>query len=115
MYKELVETPELHCVSEPQLDLFSYTEENNLEDNFKIVSKNKKIEFESIGKNTLLRNGNCVDYLKFIDTNSRHLTPHEPPPTRHRYRHNPPSYHPRATIHFGFDPGTTLGNVPPRF
>jgi hypothetical protein len=32
-------------------------------------------------------------------SNSRHLTPHEPPFTRHRYRHNPPSYHPRATIH----------------
>jgi DNA modification methylase len=79
MYKELVETPELHCVSEPQLDLFSYTEENNLEDNFKIVSKNKKIEFESIGKNTLLGNGNCVDYLKFIDTNTVDLILTDPP------------------------------------
>ena len=79
MYKELVETPELLCVSEPQLDLFSYTEENNLEDNFKIVSKNKKIEFESIGKNTLLGNGNCVDYLKFIDTNTVDLILTDPP------------------------------------
>ncbi len=79
MYKELIGKPELHCASEPQLDLFSYTEENNLEDNFKIVSKNKKIEFESIGKNTLLGNGNCVDYLKFIDTNTVDLILTDPP------------------------------------
>ena len=79
MCRELTETPELHCVSEPQLNLFSYTEENNLKDNFKIVSKNKKIEFESIGQNTLLGNGNCVDYLKFIDTNTVDLILTDPP------------------------------------
>lgn len=79
MYKELLDTPELHCVSEPQLDLFSYTEENKLEDSFKIVSKSKNIEFESIGKNTLLGNGNCVDYLKFIETDTVDLILTDPP------------------------------------
>ena len=63
MHKDLLEKSDVHCVAEPQLDLFSYTEKNNLNDNFKIVTKNKNIEFESIGKNTLLGNGNFYQFL----------------------------------------------------
>lgn len=79
MLKQIFEEPELHCVAEPQLDLFAYKENNKLEGSFKIVSNNKNIEFESIGKNTLLGNGNCIDYLKFIETSTVDLVLTDPP------------------------------------
>ena len=79
MYKDILEKPKVHFVTEPQLDFFSYTKENDLENSFAIASKNKKIQFESIGKNTLLGNGNCVDYLKFIKSSTIDLILTDPP------------------------------------
>ena len=46
------------------LDLFSFTENNQLTDSFLISSKSNELEFESIGNNTLLGNGNCINFLK---------------------------------------------------
>ena len=66
MYKEAIDIENIYVVEEPQLDLFTYSEDNNLKDEFKIVSKSKDLEFESIGRNTLMGKGNCVDFLKFI-------------------------------------------------
>lgn len=74
-----IEKSNVHYIAEPQLDLFSYTEKNSLDENFTIVSKNKKMEFESIGKNTLLGNGNCVDFLKFIESSTVDLILTDPP------------------------------------
>ena len=88
MYKEIIENHIVHCVTEPQLDLFSYTEENNLEKDFKIVSDSKNIEFESIGKNTLIGNGNCVDYLKFIESSTIDLILTDPPYNLGNFMHN---------------------------
>ena len=68
MYKETIDIENVYVVEEPQLDLFAYSDDNNLKDEFKIVSKSKELEFESIGRNTLLGKGNCVDFLKFIKT-----------------------------------------------
>lgn len=79
MYKTLIENPTVHCVSEPQLDLFYYTEENNLKQDFKIISNTNNIEFESLGKDALIGNGNCLDYLKFIESNSVDLILTDPP------------------------------------
>lgn len=79
MYKENIDIDNIYVVEEPQLDLFAYSDENNLKDEFKIVSKNKELEFESIGKNTLLGNGNCVDFLKFIKSTSIDLILTDPP------------------------------------
>jgi site-specific DNA-methyltransferase (adenine-specific) len=79
MYKETLEKSEIHSVAEPQLDLFAYSKENNLEENFTLISKQNKIKFESIGKNTFLGNGNCVDYLKFIDSSTVDLILTDPP------------------------------------
>ena len=54
MYKETIDIENIYVVEEPQLDLFAYSEDNNLKDEFKIFSKSKELEFESIVKNTLL-------------------------------------------------------------
>lgn len=88
MYKELIENPTVHCISEPQLDLFSYTEENNLKEDFKIISTKNNVEFESLGKNTLIGNGNCVDYLKFIESRSVDLILTDPPYNLGNFMHN---------------------------
>lgn len=79
MYKGILENPEVYYVKEPQLDLFSYTKENELNDNFLITSKSKKIDFESIGQNTLLGNGNCIDFLTFIESSTVDLILTDPP------------------------------------
>lgn len=76
---ELIEKQNIHYVEEQQLDLFSYTEKNNLNDDFCLVSKNQNLQFESIGPNSLLANGNCVDYLKFIDSQTIDLILTDPP------------------------------------
>ena len=79
MNRDILDNSEVHLVTESQLDLFSYTKKNNLNDIFKIVSENQGLDFESIGKSTLLGNGNCVDYMKFIDTSTVDLILTDPP------------------------------------
>jgi len=79
MYKGTQEESTVHYVSEPQLDMFNYASKNKLEDNFDIVSKDKEIKFESIGNSTLIGNGNCIDYLKFLKTNTVDLILTDPP------------------------------------
>lgn len=68
-----------HFVSEPSLDLFSYLDENNLNEKFLVTSTNKDVTFESIAPNCLLGNGNCVNFLSFIDSNSVDLILTDPP------------------------------------
>ena len=79
MYKEAIDTDNIYLVKEPQLDLFAFSEEINLKDDFKIVSKEKELEFESIGKNSLIGKGNCVKFLKFIKTSTIDLILTDPP------------------------------------
>ena len=79
MYKVANETENIHLVEEPQLDLFAYLDECNLKDEFKIISKTKELELESIGRNTLLGRGNCVDFMKFIKSSSVNLILTDPP------------------------------------
>jgi len=79
MYKETLENIDICYVSEPQLDLFDYIYNNKLEEEFIISPIDKGIDFESIGKNTLLGNGNCLDFLTFIETSSVDLVLTDPP------------------------------------
>lgn len=79
MYKEIEEITEVHSVSEPQLDLFSFTENNNLKHKYLISSETNNITLESIGDNTLLGNGNCIDFLKFIKSGTIDLILTDPP------------------------------------
>lgn len=79
MYKEILEIPNVYYVEEPQLDLFSFTENNQLTDSFLISSKSNELEFESIGNNTLLGNGNCINFLKFIESSTVDLILTDPP------------------------------------
>lgn len=79
MYKEVTSNIEIQYFSEPQLDLFSYVDENNLKGDFLLSSITKEVEFESIGKNTLLGKGNCNDYLAFIESSSVDLILTDPP------------------------------------
>lgn len=79
MYKESLEIPNVYYVEEPQLDLFSFTENNQLTDSFLISSKSNELEFESIGNNTLLGNGNCINFLKFIESSTVDLILTDPP------------------------------------
>ena len=66
MYNNNIDNDRIHFVEEPQIDLFSYTKENKLNDEFSIISKTNNVKFETIGNDTLLANGNCVNYLKFL-------------------------------------------------
>ena len=61
------------------LDLFSFTDNNQLTDSFLISSKSNELEFESIGNNTLLGNGNCINFLKFIESSTVDLILTDPP------------------------------------
>jgi len=79
MYKETLENIDICYVSEPQLDLFDYINNNKLEEEFIISPIDKEIDFESIGKNTLLGNGNCLEFLTFIETSSVDLVLTDPP------------------------------------
>ena len=79
MYKEILEIPNVYYVEEPQLDLFSFTDNNQLTDSFLISSKSNELEFESIGNNTLLGNGNCINFLKFIESSTVDLILTDPP------------------------------------
>jgi DNA modification methylase len=88
MYKETIDIENIYVVEEPQLDLFAYSEDNNLKDEFKIVSKSKELEFESIGRNTLLGKGNCVDFLKFIKSSTVDLILTDPPYNLGNFMHN---------------------------
>ena len=88
MYKEAIDIENIYLVEEPQLDLFAFSDENNLKDEFKIVSKSKELEFESIGRNTLLGKGNCVDFLKFIKSSSVDLILTDPPYNLGNFMHN---------------------------
>ncbi len=78
MYKN-TDKLRVFSVKEPQLDLFSFTENNKLEDNFLLSSEDKDIGFESIGGDTLLGNGNCVDFLTFIKSSTVDLILTDPP------------------------------------
>lgn len=60
----------------------------NNKDEFKIVSKSKELEFESIGRNTLLGKGNCVDFLKFIKSSTVDLILTDPPYNLGNFMHN---------------------------
>ncbi len=88
MYKEAIDIENIYVVEEPQLDLFTYSEDNNLKDEFKIVSKSKDLEFESIGRNTLMGKGNCVDFLKFIKSSTVDLILTDPPYNLGNFMHN---------------------------
>lgn len=88
MYKETIDIENIYVVEEPQLDLFAYLEDNNLKDEFKIVSKSKDLEFESIGRNTLLGKGNCLDFLKFIKSSTVDLILTDPPYNLGNFMHN---------------------------
>lgn len=88
MYKETIDIENVYVVEEPQLDLFAYSDDNNLKDEFKIVSKSKELEFESIGRNTLLGKGNCVDFLKFIKSSTVDLILTDPPYNLGNFMHN---------------------------
>ena len=79
MYKETLENIDICYVSEPQLNLFDYINNNKLEEEFIISPINKEIDFESIGKKTLLGKGNCLDFLTFIETSSVDLVLTDPP------------------------------------
>lgn len=79
MYKETQELPKVYCVEEPQLDLFSFTEDNQLKNSFSILSNSNNIEFESIGNDTLLGNGNCINFMKFIKSSTVDLILTDPP------------------------------------
>lgn len=88
MYRAIIEKDKIYFVEDTQLDLFAYSDENDLKDEFKIVSKEKELEFESIGKNTLLSKGNCVDYLKFIKSLTVDLILTDPPYNLGNFMHN---------------------------
>jgi site-specific DNA-methyltransferase (adenine-specific) len=88
MYQQILETEKIHFVQDPQLDLFLYTEENNLKDNFAIISQEHDLKFESLGNNNLLGNGNCVDYLKFIKSSTVDLILTDPPYNLGNFMHN---------------------------
>jgi len=78
MYIENLEK-EIFLVEEPDIDLFSFLEENSLRKDTIITSKDKGISFESISNNSLLGNGNCNDLMTFIGTNSVDLILTDPP------------------------------------
>jgi len=88
MYKEDIDVENIYVIEEPQLDLFAYSDENNLKDEYKIVSKSKELEFESIGRNTILGKGNCVDFLKFVESSTVDLILTDPPYNLGNFMHN---------------------------
>jgi DNA modification methylase len=65
-------------VDEPQLDLFVYTKANKFEENTILKSKNGA-EFEYLGNDTMLGQGNCINLMKFIGTDSVDLILTDPP------------------------------------
>jgi len=79
MYKNIEEDLELHSFSEPQLDLFEYVENSDFSEKFILKSDVKKIGLESIGRDTLLGNGNCTDFMGLIESATVDLILTDPP------------------------------------
>jgi site-specific DNA-methyltransferase (adenine-specific) len=75
----LVDSEIVFFEEESDLDLFSIIDENKLEGRFSIISERKNIKFESIDKNTLIGNGNCVNYMNHLETSSVDLLLSDPP------------------------------------
>lgn len=79
MYKETIEDIAVYTAEEPKVDLFSVAENNNLTENILIKSKNCNIAYEVIDNKTLLGNGNCIDFMNFIETSTVDLILTDPP------------------------------------
>jgi site-specific DNA-methyltransferase (adenine-specific) len=88
MYKETIDIENIYVVEERELDLFAYSDAKNLKEEFKIVSKSQDLEFVSLGRNTFLGKGNCVDFLRFVHSATVDLILTDPPYNLGNFMHN---------------------------